>query len=303
MTAPTDYTTDELMAVCIARLINDGECVAQGIATPMVSAGYFLAKLTHAPNLLFASAIGNALTMNWAPLSVSDVERVLDRHMMIAPSFAQLVCEILPVLQFKEFLRPAQVDACGNTNNIAIGDYSHPRVRLPGSGGIPDVSSFSTNTYLYNPRHGRASFVEKLDFISGVGVGAKTGGVTGSTSPGPRAMVTDLGLFDFCDGRMRLLSYHPGTTIERIQARTGFSISLAPGVGETPAPSSEELRLLREVIDPLGVRKLETLSGQERWSLLRHIARHEQNEQTVNQQAPASQAGDSQKQEAGRGRP
>ena len=276
MTSPPDYTTDEMMAVCIARLIEDGECVAQGIATPMVSAGYFLAKLTHAPNLLFASAIGNALTMNWAPLSISNVEQVLDRHMMIAPSFAQLVCEILPVLQFKEFLRPAQVDACGNTNNIAIGDYAHPRVRLPGSGGIPDVSSFSTNTYLYNPRHGRASFVEKLDFISGVGVDTGSGERSGISSPGPRAMVTDLGLFDFHDGRMRLLSYHPGTTPERIQARTGFSISIASSVYETPAPSVEELRLLREVIDPLGVRRLETLGGADRWALLRQIAEYEQ---------------------------
>jgi glutaconate CoA-transferase, subunit B len=275
MTAAPDYTTDEMMAVCIARLIQDGECVAQGIATPMVSAGYFLAKMTHAPNLLFASAIGNALTMNWAPLSISNVERVLDHHMMIAPSFAQLVCEILPVLQFKEFLRPAQVDASGNTNNIAIGDYSHPRVRLPGSGGIPDVSSFSTNTYLYNPRHGRASFVEKLDFVSGVGADSGSGGRAGITSPGPRAMVTDLGLFDFSAGRMRLLSYHPGTTPERIQSRTGFSVSIAPDVYETPAPTKEELQLLREVIDPLGVRRLETLSGPDRWALLRQIAEHE----------------------------
>lgn len=277
MSSATDYTIDELMAVCVARLCTDGECVAQGIATPMVMAGFFLAKLTHAPNLLFASAIGMALTTRWSPLAISRVEEGVRESALIAPSFGQLVCEILPVLQFKEFLRPAQTDAQGNTNNIAIGNYRRPRVRLPGSGGIPDVTTYSTNTYLYNPRHGRASFVAKLDFVSGVGVGdAQERLQHGITSPGPRAVLTDLGLFDFEGGRMRLLSYHPGVSIERIQSRTGFSVAVAPGVQETPPPSAADVRLLREVIDPLGVRKLEVLSGQERWALLREIALKEQ---------------------------
>ncbi len=277
MTYSTDYTIDELMAVCISRLLDDGECVAQGIATPMVLAGYFLAKLTHAPRLLFASAIGMTLTTDWSPLAISRAEVGLHEHSLIAPSFAQLVTEILPVLQFKEFLRPAQTDAQGNTNNVAIGDYDHPRVRLPGSGGIPDISSFSTNTYLYNPRHGRASFVRRLDFISGLGVGAeverRAKGILGT---GPRGVVTDLGVFDFEDGAMRLLTYHPGVTIERIQARTGFPVAISPHASETLPPSTEEVRLLRDVIDPLGVRKLETLGGADRWNLLRQIAEYEQ---------------------------
>src|SRR5512139_1289808 len=122
MTSP-DFTVDELMAVCISRLMQDGECVAQGIATPLVISGYFLAKLTHAPHLLFASAIGMALTTNWSPLAISRVEDGLRGHILIAPSFVQLVTEILPCLQFTEFLRPAQTDARGNTNNVVIGDY------------------------------------------------------------------------------------------------------------------------------------------------------------------------------------
>jgi glutaconate CoA-transferase subunit B len=277
MTYSTDYSIDELMAVCISRLLDDGECVAQGIATPMVLSGYYLAKLTHAPNLLFASAIGMTLTTNWSPLAISRVENGLAEHSLIAPSFAQLVTEILPVLQFKEFLRPAQIDAQGNTNNIAIGDYAHPRVRLPGSGGIPDISSFSTNTYLYNPRHGKASFTPRLDFISGLGVGdAAERRKQGILGCGPRGVVTDLGIFDFEGGVMRLLSSHPGVTVERIQSRTGFPIAIAPDVHETPPPTTEEVRLLREVIDPLGVRRLETLGGADRWALLRQIAELEQ---------------------------
>jgi acyl CoA:acetate/3-ketoacid CoA transferase beta subunit len=276
MTASSDYTVDELMAVCISRLCDDGECVAQGIATPMVIAGYYLAKLTHAPNLLFASAIGMALTTHWSPLAISRVEEGMLEHTLIAPSFAQLVTEILPVLRFKEFLRPAQTDAQGNTNNVAIGDYSRPRVRLPGSGGIPDVGTFSTHTYLYNPRHGRASFTPRLDFVSGVGVLSdeqrRAQGILGC---GPLGMITDLGVFDFAGGAMRLLSHHAGVTIERIQARTGFPLAIAADVHETPPPSDDEVRLLREVIDPLGVRRLETLGGADRWALLREIAQKE----------------------------
>src|SRR5512137_664050 len=103
MTSP-DHTVDELMAVCISRLTKDGECVAQGIATPMVNAGYFLANLTHAPNLLFASAIGMALTTHWSRLAISRAEEGLTGHTLIAPSVVQLVTEILPTLQLKEFL-------------------------------------------------------------------------------------------------------------------------------------------------------------------------------------------------------
>jgi len=70
----TDFTVDEIISVCIARQITDGEGVAQGIATPLVMAGYLLAKRTHAPNLMFASAIGQAMVMEWAPLGLARVE-------------------------------------------------------------------------------------------------------------------------------------------------------------------------------------------------------------------------------------
>jgi len=218
-----------------------------------------------------------ALTTHWSPLTISHAEDGLREYSLIAPSFVELVAELLPALQFKEFLRPAQTDAQGNTNNVAIGNYRSPRVRLPGAGGIPDITTVSPNTYLYNPRHGLASFVAHLDFVSGVGVlPEEERARQGITGCGPRGMVTNLGIFDFEGGTMRLLSYHPGVTVERIQARTGFPIAIAPDVHETAPPSVEEVRLLREVIDPLGVRKLETLGGLDRWALLRRIAESEQ---------------------------
>lgn len=273
-----DFTADELISVCISRQIVDGEIVAQGIATPMVVAGYLLAKCTHAPNLRFASAIGQGLCEDWAPLGLARVESLWLDKALIRMGFARAATEILPTLRPKEFFRPAQVDAHGNFNNIAFGqDYRRPQMRLPGTGGIPDVTTYLDGIYLYVPRHSRVTFVERLDFLSGVGHGPQR-----TRGSGPCYLVSDLGQFDFFseDGdpqnrEMRLISHHPGVTPERVQAKTGFKLSTAPDVHETAPPTPEELRLLREEIDPLGVRRLETLSGPARKEAIRGILARE----------------------------
>jgi acyl CoA:acetate/3-ketoacid CoA transferase beta subunit len=274
-----NYTTDELICACIARQIEDGEAVAQGIATPLVAAGYILAKLTHAPNIAFASTIGNTICSDWCPLSLSRIEETWLGRALRLLSFAEISGEVLPTLQPKEFFRPAQVDAYGNFNNVVIGDYSQPRLRLPGCGGIADVTNFSRRIYLYVPRHERRVFVEELDFRSGVGYLAgenkEERRARGITSPGPRYLVSDLGQFDFAHRRLRLVSRHPGVTVKEIQARTGFPLEIASDLEETVPPTEEEVRLLREEIDPLGVRKLECLTGQERRFALREIVKRE----------------------------
>ncbi len=262
-----NYTVDELMAVCIAHQVKDGEVVAQGIATPLVTAGYILAKCTHAPNLRFASAIGQGLCQEWAPLGVARIEDLWLKYALTSVGFVTAAADVLPRLHPKEFFRPAQVDSAGNFNNVAMGkDYQHPRLRLPGSGGIPDVTVFSDAIYMYVPRHSRVTFVEKLDFLSGMGHHPAR-----RRGQGARYLISDLGQFDWEADRMRLISYHTGTTIQHIQAKTGFELAIAPDVHETPAPTAEELHLLREVIDPLGVRRLETLGGSARRDLLRDI--------------------------------
>ncbi len=254
------WTVDDLICVCIARQCRDGEIVAQGIATPLVAAGYLLARRTHAPNLMFASAIGQSVCRDWAPLGLARVESLwLDKAMQTA-GFARAVAEMLPRLRPREFFRPAQVDAHGNFNNLALGtDYYHPRLRLPGSGGIPDVTTYEDTISLYVPRHSRVTFVEKVDFVSGLGHTAQR-----TRGAGPRYLVTDLGQFDFAAGRMRLTSIHPGETLERIKAKTGFAFEVAPDCGPTEPPTSAEVRLLQEEIDPLGIRRLERLGGSAR---------------------------------------
>lgn len=271
MPTATAYTLDELISVCISRQVCDGDVWAQGINTPLVAAGLILGKIRHAPRARFASAIGQALVQDWGPLGISRVEDLWVGKGLIHLGFATGAAEILPKFGPKEFFRPAQVDRRGNLNNIAFGrDYQRPRMRLPGSGGIPDVTSSYDHTYLYVPRQSRLTFAKKLDFISGMGhvPQRKRGG-------GPRYLITDLGQFDWVNGQMRLTHLHPGVDIQMVLRKTGFELEIADVLRETTPPKEEDIRLLREEIDPLGIRKLETLGGAARKSLLREILQSE----------------------------
>jgi acyl CoA:acetate/3-ketoacid CoA transferase beta subunit len=263
----SDYTLDELISVCISRQVVDGEVLAQGINTPLVMAGFILAKCTHAPNVRFASAIGQSLCEDWGPLGVGRMEDVWLERALYPAGFATAVAELLPQYHPKEFFRPAQMDAHGNTNNIVFGkDYRRPRMRLPGSGGIPDVSVQSETLHFYVPRHSPVTFVQQVDFISGLGHSDKR-----KKGSGPVYLVTDLGQFDWFEGRMRLTHLHPGVSIETVHRKTGFELLVADRLLETAPPDNTEIRLLRDVIDPLGVRKLEILGGAARKDLLRTI--------------------------------
>jgi glutaconate CoA-transferase, subunit B len=267
---------DEIMVVCMSHQVEDGEVVAQGIATPLVAAAYLLARQTHAPHLYFASAIGQGVCRQPAPLSLTQVESLwLDRALNNA-GFVRAAADVLPRLRPKEFFRPAQIDPFGNFNNIAFAkDYlgsgrKHPRLRLPGSGGIPDVTTFISDIHLYVPRHSRATFVQVLDVRSGLGFAPER-----THGAGPCYLVTDLGQFDFANGRMRLTTYHPGVSIEQIRSHTGFDLEISPELHETPMPDDTEIWLLREVIDPLRIRQLELLSGSARRLLLHEIIKAE----------------------------
>jgi glutaconate CoA-transferase subunit B len=273
-----DITPDEYMVVCISRQIRDGELVAQGLATPLVAAAYLLARHTHAPHIYFSSAIGQGICRQPAPLSLSDVERLwLDRS-LVNIGFARAVSEVLPTLHPLEFFRPAQIDPYGNFNNIAFGkDFRQPRLRLPGTGGIPDVTTYLNDIMLYIPRHSRVTFVPQLDFCAGLGHNSAR-----KHGKGPRYLITDLGQFDFANGRMRITSFHPGVTIEKIQAHTGFPLEISPEVMETQSPSDDELNLLRNEIDPMNIRRLETLSGPSRREQLHKIIEAENYKTTIN---------------------
>jgi len=269
-------TPDEIMVACMARQVKNGEMVAQGIATPLVAAAYLLARYTHAPDLYFCSAIGQGICRHPAPLSIINIERLWLDQSLCNIGFVRAAADILPSMRPKEFFRPAQIDPFGNFNNIAFGknyiDQSprSPKLRLPGTGGIPDVTIYIDHIYLYVPRHSRLTFVEKLDVCSGMGYSPYR-----SHGAGPKYLVTDLCQFDFENFRIRLLSMHPGVTINQIQAHTGFDFEMPVKIPETPLPSNNELNLLRNFIDPFDIRKLELLSGNKRRQHLHSIIEKE----------------------------
>jgi hypothetical protein len=262
-----DFTIDELMVSCIAGQVEDGEFLAQGLATPLVAAGYLLAWHTHAPHTYFASAIGQTVCRVGAPLGLARVESLWLDRAMNAIGFASAVLDLLPSVQPKEFFRPGQVDANGNFDNLAIGrDLRRPRLRLPGVGGIPDVTSYADRIYLYVPRHSKVTFVEAVDRISGLGHHPAR-----RSGQGVRYLVSDLGQFDYAHGRMRIVSLHPGVDFARVQAHTGFELDRPDEIPITASPSPQDLKLLREEIDPLGVRRLEFLRGAARRKAIREL--------------------------------
>jgi glutaconate CoA-transferase subunit B len=269
--ADMEYCVEDLICTCIARQVQDGDILAQGLATPLVAAGYLLAWHTHAPNAYFASAIGQSICREGASLGIATIESLWLDHSLIHFGFVQAAADLLPRYSPKEFFRPAQVDRHGNFNNIIFGrDYQRPRLRLPGSGGIPDVTPISEAIYLYVPRHSRVTFVKELDMLSGLGHDPVR-----RHGNGAQYLVSDLGQFDFPNGRMRLTHLHPGVPLERVNTKTGFELEMASDLQETPPPTQEELHLLYKVIDPLGIRRLESLSGPARKEALKDMLKLE----------------------------
>jgi acyl CoA:acetate/3-ketoacid CoA transferase beta subunit len=262
-----EWRPADVMCVCIARQVRDGEILAQGLATPLVAAGYLLAWRMHAPHVYFASAIGQSVCREGAAIGLSRVEDLWLERAIRLYGFVPAVAEMLPCIRPKEYFRPGQVDAVGRFNNVAIGrDPRRPRLRLPGSGGIPDVTTVFTDIHLYVPRHSRAVFVDQLDFASSLGhsPGRRHG-------RGPQYLVSELGQFDFAGGRLRLTHVHPGVTVEEIDRRTGFAVERASSISETDPPTEQELDLLRTEVDPLDVRQLEFLGGSRRRAAIEAI--------------------------------
>ena len=212
-----------------------------------------LAQKTHAPDLVILfEAGGISPRLPEMPISVGD-----------SRTFYQAVkaggmCDIMEAcargLVDYTFLGGAQIDAYGNLNSTVIGDYEHPKVRLPGSGGANDFASFCWRTMVITPQD-RRRFVEKVDFIT------TPGWITGGSSreesglppgSGPYRIITDMAVMGFeeTSKRMIVLSLNPGSTQEKVQENCGFELLWADDIRETPPPEEEELKILRESVDP-----------------------------------------------------
>ena len=274
-----NYTTDELMTVLMSREVRNDDVMIVGVATPMVWAAFTLAKLTHAPDAIYHYIMGNTFVKEARQVSLLYLEMNTARAYRFQNS-CECTLESLPSekLTTIEFFRPAQIDQYGNTNNICIGDWNNPKIRLPGCAGIADFSMFySRGSFLYTPRHDIRTFVpsEKLYFISGVGFPEGKNSICGGA--GPQCVITNLAYLDFAEDtkKMRVKSIHPGFDLEHVKKSTGFDLIIADDLKDTKPPTINELRLLREKVDPLGIRKLEVLAGREREELLDKIIQKE----------------------------
>jgi len=248
-----DYTLTELMAVAAAREINDREIVFAGTGLPML--GAMLAQHTNAPNCVIVFEAGAVdCKLAHLPMSVGD-----PRTMRFASTATGLFDVFSTVLQrgFIDvgFLGGAQVDMYGNINTTCIGDYNHPKVRFPGSGGSGDIACLSKRTIIIAV-HEKRRFPEHCDYITSPGwidgpEGRKRAGLPWG---GPSAVITTLGVlrFDEQTKRAYLASYHPGVTPEQVQENTGFELDVSRA-GETEPPAEAEIRVLREKVDPEGI--------------------------------------------------
>lgn len=273
-----DYTIDELMTVLMAREVNNDDVMIVGVATPMVWAAFTLAKVTHAPDAVYHYIMGNTFVFEPRQVSLLYLEMNTARAYRLQNS-AECTLESLPSdkLTTIEFFRPAQIDQFGNTNNICIGEWDKPKIRLPGAAGIFDFSMFyKRGSFLYTPRHNTRTFVptEKLDFVSGVGFPNGKPSICGGS--GPQCVITNLAYLTFDDDnnnkkRMKLGSMHPGVSLETLKNSTGFELLIPDSVKKTKPPTVTEISLLRNKVDPLNIRKLEVSSGKEREELLNKV--------------------------------
>lgn len=248
----TDYTKTELMVVAASKLLEDGQSVLVGVGLPTLAAN--LAKRAHAPSLEMIYESGTVDTSPSAmPLSIGDPV-LSGGSRSIFPMYETFNYYLQAGRIDVGFLGGAQVDRYGNINSTVIGDYDDPDVRLPGSGGACEIASNAHETFIVVP-HERRRFPEEIDFVTSPGYVTDSGGRERlGLRGGPSVVITDLGLMKFDeDGELYVSAMHPGVDREEIQEKTGWDLRFADSVARTTEPNADEIRLIREELDPEGV--------------------------------------------------
>ncbi|NLO27977.1 MAG: 3-oxoacid CoA-transferase [Actinobacteria bacterium] len=246
-----EYNMMELMICVASRYLENGKTVAVGTGAPCAAA--MLAQKMDAPDLVVLFEAGGVAPMlPKMPISVGDSSTFYRAVMAAGMSEMMTTCARGQVDY--AFLGGAQIDKFGNINSTCIGDYHKPKVRFPGSGGANDFASLCWRTMIMTV-HEKARFVEKCDFITSPGFLGGDGGreKAGLPEGGPYKIITDLAVMGFDDEThaMMIESLHPGVDVDKVQSVTGFELLVPSDIGRTGLPTEEELRILREEVDPL----------------------------------------------------
>ncbi|HYK95095.1 MAG TPA: CoA-transferase [Candidatus Dormibacteraeota bacterium] len=253
---PAPFSKSEMMIVAAARELAGQRVCFVGVGLPNIAVN--LAQRTVAPEieLVYESGVFGARPAR-LPLSIGD-PTIVTGATAVTSMFELFSFYLQGGLIDVGFLGAAQIDRFGNINTTVIGDYANPGTRLPGSGGACEIAINARQVFVIM-RQSKRSFVEAIDFRTSAG---NLGGAEqserirreqGWIGRGPSVVLTDLGIWRFDDeGEMRLDSLHPGSTLDDVRAATGWDVRAADRLAETPAPTTEELRLIREELDPVG---------------------------------------------------
>ncbi|WP_232661307.1 CoA-transferase subunit beta [Pseudonocardia sp. TRM90224] len=242
------WTADEMMSVAAARSLREGQVCFVGIGLPSVAAN--LARRLHAPNLVLIYESGTIDTKpDELPLSIGD--GILADSALSVVSVPEIFNYWLqPGRIDVGFLSGAQLDRFANINTTVIGEYDEPDVRLPGSGGAPEIAA-SCREVIVVMRHRLRAFVEQVDFVTSVGHGSGPDDrrVLGLRGAGPMKVITDLGILepDPDTAELVLTAVHHGITVEQVRAETGWTLQVSADLRITAPPGEKELTTLRSL--------------------------------------------------------
>ncbi|GKX34577.1 MAG: 3-oxoadipate--succinyl-CoA transferase subunit B [Rhizobiaceae bacterium MnEN-MB40S] len=243
-----DFTPDEMMTIAASRALTNDDVCFVGIGAP--SAACNVARLTHAPDITLiyeSGTIGTAPDV--LPLSIGDGE--LCDTAITTVSVPEMFRYWLQGGRITiGFLGAAQLDKFGNINTTVIGDYHHPKTRLPGGGGAPEIATSSQQVYI-TMKQSLRGMVDKIDFFTsfGHGDGGDARRKLGIETAGPTLLITDLAVWkpDPETKEFTVVSLHPGVTRDEVQATCGWTVKFADDLEVTPAPTELELKTLRDL--------------------------------------------------------
>lgn len=260
MTPPGhEFTIDEWVCARLARTIRDGEIVFHGFGSPCATVAMHVAKRTHARRMVLVEGATYALDPDPSFIPPTSNDWALMRGAGHVLRFEELFDLGARGVLDRMFLSGGQIDAWGNTNVTAIGSVEAPKVKLGGGGGGCNLSATVGGLTLWATRHrsGRA-LVENCDVITDLGHRTPEGSreELGLTGGGPQWLVTELGVFEFPEGRALLREIYPDVSAEEVRRATGFDVEIAGEVRAVPPPDPAAIALVRG-LDPLGVRRSE----------------------------------------------
>jgi glutaconate CoA-transferase, subunit B len=249
VTSESRATPAETQTVVAARRLKDSRSVFIGVGRPSTAA--ILARMVHNPNLVLIYESGTIGAKPFhIPLSIGDGElaQTADFVVSVPEMFNYWIGAGRIAVAF---LGAAQVDRHANLNSTVIGDYDHPRTRLPGAGGAPEIAASCGEVIVIAP-HSKRTFVERLDFVTTVGHGDGPGAREryGFTGRGPTAVITDLGVLepDPQTEELVLTQIHPDVDPDHVREQTGWELTVAEDLLTTEPPTAEELDTLRELL-------------------------------------------------------